>query len=73
MVALEADRADQVLALMPEQLEQTINVLGFKLFLIHPLDTSTIEKLQQLYPTGTFAMFASSIAEKDFLIFQVEP
>lgn len=72
-VALEADRADQVLALMPEHLEQTINVLGFKLFLIHPLDTSTIEKLQQLYPTGTFAMFASSIAEKDFLIFQVEP
>jgi len=72
-VALEADRADQVLALMPDQLEQTANVPGSKLFLVHPLDASSVEKLQQLYPMGTFAMFASSIPEKDFLVFQVEP
>jgi hypothetical protein len=58
---------------MPDQLEQTANVPGSKLFLVHPLDASSVEKLQQLYPMGTFAMFASSIPEKDFLVFQVEP
>ena len=72
-VALEADRPDQDLALASDQLEQTVNVLGSKLFLIHPLDGSAVEKLQQLYPTGTFAMYASSIPEKDFLVFLVKP
>ncbi len=72
-VALEADRPDQDLALASDQLEQTVNVLGSKLFLIHPLDGAAVEKLQQLYPTGTFAMYASSIPEKDFLVFLVKP
>jgi len=72
-VALEADRPDQVLALTADQLEQTGNVLGSKLFLIHPMDSAAVEKLQQLYPSGTIAMVQSSAPEKNFLVFLVKP
>jgi len=72
-VAIEANRMGQDLALMPEQLEQTLNVPGYKLFLIHPLDSASVAKLQELYPTGTIAMVESSVPEKNFLVFLVEP
>ncbi|HNW95160.1 MAG TPA: glycosyltransferase family 39 protein [Anaerolineaceae bacterium] len=71
-VALEAQRPDQVLGITADQLEQTANVLGPKMFLIHPLDSATVEKLQQLYPTGTIAMVQSSLPDKNFLVFLVK-
>ena len=72
-MAIEANRMGQDLALMPEQLEQTLNVPGYKLFLTHPLDSASVAKLQKLYPTGTIAMVESSVPEKNFLVFLVEP
>lgn len=72
-VALEAGRANQDLALPSDQLEQTVNVIGSKLFLIHSSDSAAVQALQQLYPTGTIAMLESSVPDKNFLVFLVKP
>lgn len=58
-------------ALWPDQLEQSLAVAAPKLFLYHPDDLVSAEKLRQLYPQGIVRRFTSSIENHDFYIFYV--
>lgn len=58
-------------ALWPDQLEQSLAVPPPKLFLYHPNDTTTAEKLRQLYPDGILRRYPSATEGHDFYIFYV--
>jgi hypothetical protein len=60
-------------ALATEQLETTQTVMGSKLFLLKPEDTTAIERLGRIYPQGWFQEFQSAVPSKNFLVFQVPP
>jgi hypothetical protein len=60
-------------ALFADQLANTQQIPGPKLFLVNPQDTAAIEALQQNYPQGWFQLYKSRVETKDFLIFFVPP
>ena len=59
--------------IFPENLPQTLNFAGAKLFLIYPTDDSTVGTLKQMYPTGWLTTYNSSREGKDFYVFLVPP
>lgn len=58
-------------ALWPDQLEQSLAVPPPKLFIYHPDDQATAEKLRQLYPEGILRRFPSKTEGHDFYVFYV--
>lgn len=58
-------------ALWPDQLEQSLNVPPPKMFIYHPDDTATGERIRQLYPSGLLHRFTSATQGHDFYIFLV--
>ncbi|HBX68099.1 MAG TPA: hypothetical protein DEH25_01580, partial [Chloroflexi bacterium] len=60
-------------ALWADQLETSLEVPGFKLFLFKPDDTNALERLQTLYPDGGLTLYASQFEGKDFYIYLVPP
>lgn len=57
----------------PENLSQTENLGGTKLFLINPSDNNAISLLQKMYPAGWLQTYDSSKEGKDFLVYLVPP
>jgi hypothetical protein len=58
-------------ALWPENLAQSLDVSGPKLFLLFPDDHDSLATLQALYPQGQVRRYSSSIPSHDFIIFSV--
>jgi hypothetical protein len=59
--------------IFPENLSQTQDLSGAKLFLIYPNDNNTVSILQQMYPTGWLQTYDSTREGKDFLVYLVPP
>lgn len=57
--------------LWPDELEQTLEVSGTKLFLFKPDDHDAVITLQQLYPGGTSNVIESALDDKDFGVYFV--
>ena len=61
------------MALWPEDFESTLEYSGSKLFLMRYDDFDSMEKLQELYPQGSFWRHEDSIKDKDFVVLFVPP
>ena len=58
-------------AIWPEQFEGTLAIPGPKLFLVNLQDTTDLVILSELYPSGRFSIYESSVDSKNFIIFMV--
>jgi hypothetical protein len=70
-VAILLGAPDEELALMPEEIKNTTNTTGTKIFLLNPFDKESIAKLQSTYPQGIASTFQSLNLDKNFVIYIV--
>ena len=59
--------------IFPENLAQTQNIVGARLFLVYLTDENTVSTLKQMYPNGWLQVYDSVREGKDFLVFFVPP
>ncbi len=71
LVAINAGMPLHDPGLWPDELNQTLEVSGAKLFLFKPDDGDAVHTLQQLYPRGTLSVRESTLDGKDFGIYFV--
>lgn len=70
-VAILMGTPEEDLALMPEDIENTTNLTGTKIYLLNPFDKESIARLQTTYPQGIASTFQSVNPDKNFVIFIV--
>ena len=70
-VAILMGAPEEELALMPDEIENTINLTGTKIYLLNPFDKESIARLQTNYPQGIASTFQSVNPDKNFVIFIV--
>jgi hypothetical protein len=73
LVAIKAGYPGEDIAMFPENLKDTQEIQGKKLFLINPQDQKAIESLKEQYPQGLIEFYESFAEDKSFLIFTVPP
>lgn len=73
LVGLNAGYPTKDYALFPEQIPQTLDVPGPKMFLLRPDDTVAVQALLQAYPLGTVSLHPSEVAGHEFLVYFVPP
>lgn len=73
LVGFNADMPGVDTAIQPADLENTAADPAPKLFLIAPLDQTSLQKLISIYPMGVFSLYTSKVPSKDFYVFQVPP
>jgi hypothetical protein len=71
LVAINAGMPIHDPGLWPDELDQTLEVSGEKMFLFKPDDGDAVRALQQLYPQGTLSVRESTLDGKDFGIYFV--
>jgi len=71
IVALEAGKMGSDLSLLPQQVPQSVENPGAKLFLLHSEDKESMDALQLTYPQGFFTPYQSAQEGKNFLVFMV--
>ena len=59
--------------LWPEQIVDTAQLTGPKLFLVYPDDEQTVNILQSVYPNGVLQSYATNYPGKNFFMFSVPP
>ena len=73
LISIVAGYPDRDCAIMPEALPDTLTELRAKMFILHPLDTASLETLKQLYPQGSAQEYQSKYETKNFVMFFVPP
>jgi hypothetical protein len=73
LISIVAGYPDRDCAIMPEHLADTLREPRAKLFILHLIDTASLETLKQLYPQGSTQEYQSKFATKSFLMFFVPP
>jgi hypothetical protein len=73
LVAAHAGYPGRDFGVLPENLEETLDYQGAKLFILNPQDGAAAEKLSRLYPQGWIKFHKSRVETKDFLIYIVPP
>jgi len=73
LVGINAGLGVHDFALWADQLEETLDKDGPKLFLLKPEDTEALLRLRSFYPTGSLRVFETEIPGKSFYIFTVPP
>ncbi|NOY97827.1 MAG: hypothetical protein GXP40_01310, partial [Chloroflexi bacterium] len=58
-------------AMWQENLPDTLEIAGPKLFIVWREDQETLDILSQLYPQGTLSRYTSEVAGHDFFMFSV--
>lgn len=71
LVGINAGRPDKDYAIQPDELDALTDEPRAQLFILKPEDFENVDRLRQLFPTGTLARWVSSIDGRDFLIFSV--
>jgi len=69
LVGINAGLPEKDFALWVDQIPETRNQLGSKLFILKPEDTNALTTLQSAYQNGYFWNYDSKISGKDFLIY----
>ena len=59
------------IAIYRDQLPNTLNIAGPKLFMIARDDVETLAVLQSLYPLGQMRPYESALSQHDFWIFNI--
>jgi hypothetical protein len=73
LISIAAGYPDHDCAIMPEYLADTLPEPRAKLFVLHSIDTISLETLKQLYPQGTTQEYQSKYETKNFFMFFVPP
>jgi hypothetical protein len=73
LISIIAGYPDHDCAIMPEHLADTLPESRAKLFVLHTIDTASLETLKQLYPQGSTQEYQSKYETKNFLMFFVPP
>jgi len=73
LVGINAGLGVHDFALWADQLEETLDRDGPKLFLLKPEDTDALMRLRTFYPTGTLRVYETEIPGKSFYIYTVPP
>ena len=71
LVGIHAGVSGRDYALWPDQLPETLDRPGPKMFLFKPDDREAMQTLQDLYPQGQLGLYRSEIEGKDFYIYFV--
>jgi hypothetical protein len=71
LVGINAGYPTRDYAIAPEQLSETLEQPGPKLFVIYPQDESSLRALQLFYPQGYLKTYVSSVQGKDFWMYYV--
>jgi hypothetical protein len=71
LVGVGAGYGPRDFALAQENIPQTLDMPGPKLYIAKDDDTATLDILQKLYPSGTLSRYTSSTPGKDFWMFLV--
>ncbi len=69
LVGINAGFPGKDYALWPENLDESLNVTGAKMFLVKSDDVETLGRLETLYPEGTGQLYNSEYAGKDFWVY----
>jgi hypothetical protein len=73
IVGIRAGFPDKDYALWSENIKDTVNNTGAKLYLVKPEDTETIELLKMYYPDGVLRLYVSQVEGRDFYMYSVPP
>jgi hypothetical protein len=60
-------------ALWPENIIDTVDEPGAKLYLVKPEDNESIQLLEMYYPNGVNRLYESQADGRDFYMFTVPP
>lgn len=71
LVGIHAGVPGSDYALWPDQLSETLDQPGPKMFLFKPDDTEAMQTLRELYPQGQLDLYQSEVEGKDFYIYFV--
>jgi hypothetical protein len=71
LVGINAGYPDKNYAIAPDEIVNTLDIPGPKLFLYRPDDTDAAQILEDLYPNGANALHDSPLENKDFYTFFV--
>ncbi len=71
LVGINAGFPEKDYALWPEDLHQSVEVQGPKLFIVRPTDELGQQTLRELYPNGTMTTYPSAVETKDFMLYFV--
>ncbi|NJD60983.1 MAG: hypothetical protein FIA98_16435, partial [Anaerolineae bacterium] len=70
LVGMNAGDPTRDMAIMPDQIDNTVNFPQPKLFIINPQDQADLKLLYELFPHGTVSSYNSQVG-KDFYIYMV--
>ena len=73
LVGIRAGFPERDYAIWPDEISQTLDDPRVKMFLFKPEDTTAMEKLRDLYPSGSMQLYDSAVESKDFYIYFVPP
>jgi hypothetical protein len=73
LVGINAGYPGKDYALWADQLETTLAESRAKLFIFHPADGETANKLEMVYPSGVLYRYQANLAGKDFMMYFVPP
>jgi hypothetical protein len=71
LVGINAGRPDKDYAIQPADLETLTGEQRAQLFILKPEDAENVDRLRQIFPSGTLARWVSAIDGRDFLIYTV--
>jgi len=72
LVGIEAGFPEKNYELFPDQIDESLNVYGPKLFIVRLEEMVNLDILLDYYPDGSTVMYDSKYTGKDFWIFQVD-
>jgi hypothetical protein len=73
LVGYRADVPERDYALWRDDIPQTLEESGAKMFLVKPEDVETLDLLAELYPTGVLKLYDSAMDGRDFYMYSVPP
>ncbi len=73
LVGINAGNPGKDYALWSDQIESTLPERRAQLFIYHPSDAETANKLEALYPSGSLYRYSSGLEGKDFMLYFVPP
>ncbi|OGO68461.1 MAG: hypothetical protein A2Z37_08310 [Chloroflexi bacterium RBG_19FT_COMBO_62_14] len=71
LVGVNAGRPEMDYAIRPEDLGSLTEEMQAQLFILKPEDSENVERLRELFPSGTLSRFVSPIQDRDFLIYTI--
>ena len=73
LVAMNAGYVDRDLQVWPDNIVNTVDRPGAKLFIVKADDVEGLTKLREIYPNGYSTYHESPVQDRDFIVYMVAP